>query len=150
MILNEVLTVHDEEDENNEQEVIVFADGARNKDRARIGWVVLDAKNFKVLEKGKCNVEVDEEATVACVEYVSVVAGWSVAEKHKEKVMLNDNSEICKRVRNRKIEPLGKYGDIESFLNKNDMSDIDIIKINKKMEEWKLKALNVKNTETYF
>ena len=59
-------------------------------------------------------------------------------------MVMNDNSKICKRVRSIKIEPLGKCGEIES-LKKNNMTDIEIVKINKKMEEWNIKAMNMQS-----
>lgn len=36
---------------------------------------------------------------------------------------MTDNSEICKRVRSGKIEPLGKHGDVESFMKTNNLTD---------------------------
>lgn len=45
---------------------------------------------------------------------------------------MNDESEICRRLRSEKIEPMGKHGDIESFIKINNLMDIEIVKIDKK------------------
>ena len=91
---NEVLTASDEEDMRNKIDAIAIVDGVRNNDGAGIRWVVLDRRSFRVLQKGKSNVAVDDEAMAACVEYVSVVAGWCIAAKYKEKIVMNDKIKL--------------------------------------------------------
>lgn len=106
----------------------------------------------KAMEKGRARAQTRIGTAAACAKMAGVIEGWVENKKHAYTRVATDNLEAHIKMRKGNFNHVGKLGELEAYLHKNEIEPVIVGKINKSNgkiegfeEECKALSLRIKS-----